>query len=363
MQTTSGYILHAADAPQTAAAGITEALFSLGAVFYVKTNMSQMGFAFDSDNNLFGRTLNPLHTGLTPGGSSGGESALIALRGSVLGVGTDALGSLRTPAHATGTFAMKPTSYRVPFGGMSFRTAGTPGNPIHVGPVGTSVEDLGLFLKSVIQSKPWEKDVSLAYNPWADTVLSVKTLNIGFLTEDKSLPLYPPMRRAMQDAQQSLTTAGHSLIHLKPGENFPELLPTAMLTLQFATMDPYSPSFKKVLEAGEPFVPSVAMSLPPQEARESMKPNFEKFITASAQRQTIAEMVHKIWEDNSLDAVVMPLHNTVAPPVDSWNTGSYLALWNLLPYPVINIPYGSAKKEKDAAFILAEPDTVKCKCS
>lgn len=43
----------------------------------------------DSHNNVFGRTLNPWNTTLGPGGSSGGEGALIALRGSPLGVGTD----------------------------------------------------------------------------------------------------------------------------------------------------------------------------------------------------------------------------------------------------------------------------------
>lgn len=43
----------------------------------------------DSHNNVFGRTLNPWNTALGPGGSSGGEGALIALRGSPLGVGTD----------------------------------------------------------------------------------------------------------------------------------------------------------------------------------------------------------------------------------------------------------------------------------
>lgn len=43
----------------------------------------------DSHNNVFDRTLNPWNTTLGPGGSSGGEGALIALRGSPLGVGTD----------------------------------------------------------------------------------------------------------------------------------------------------------------------------------------------------------------------------------------------------------------------------------
>lgn len=47
----------------------------------------------DSHNNVFGRTLNPWNTSLTAGGSTGGEGALIAFRGSPLGVGTDVAGT------------------------------------------------------------------------------------------------------------------------------------------------------------------------------------------------------------------------------------------------------------------------------
>jgi hypothetical protein len=46
----------------------------------------------ESDNNVFGRVLNPWNTMLTAGGSSGGEGALVAFRGSPLGVGTDLAG-------------------------------------------------------------------------------------------------------------------------------------------------------------------------------------------------------------------------------------------------------------------------------
>lgn len=48
--------------------------------------------AVESDNNVFGRTLNPWNTMLTAGGSSGGEGALVAFRGTPLGVGTDLAG-------------------------------------------------------------------------------------------------------------------------------------------------------------------------------------------------------------------------------------------------------------------------------
>lgn len=47
----------------------------------------------ETSSNLYGVTTNPHNTGLTAGGSSGGEGALQALRGSVLGVGTDIGGS------------------------------------------------------------------------------------------------------------------------------------------------------------------------------------------------------------------------------------------------------------------------------
>ena len=40
-------------------------------------------------NKVYGRTVNPHNRSLTCGGSSGGEGALIAMKGSVLGVGSD----------------------------------------------------------------------------------------------------------------------------------------------------------------------------------------------------------------------------------------------------------------------------------
>lgn len=96
---------------------LVELLLKLGAVIYVKTNVPQTlmvccysyldsrlqkefltapSQSSDSQNNIFGRTLNPLNTMLGPGGSSGGEGALIALRGSPLGVGTDIGGRCHT---------------------------------------------------------------------------------------------------------------------------------------------------------------------------------------------------------------------------------------------------------------------------
>lgn len=46
-------------------------------------------------NNIAGTAYNPNNRLMSTGGSSGGEGALIAMRGSPLGIGTDIGGSIR----------------------------------------------------------------------------------------------------------------------------------------------------------------------------------------------------------------------------------------------------------------------------
>jgi amidase len=78
-----------ANQPVTFNSPLVDMLKELGAVIYCKTNVPTGMMVAETVNNLFGRTLNPLNRKLTSGGSSGGESALIAFGGSPLGVGSD----------------------------------------------------------------------------------------------------------------------------------------------------------------------------------------------------------------------------------------------------------------------------------
>ena len=80
--------------PATQNATLVDILAKAGAVRYVKTNVPTAMMIAESVNNVFGRTVNPLNRKLTSGGSSGGESALVAFGGSPLGVGTDIVPSM-----------------------------------------------------------------------------------------------------------------------------------------------------------------------------------------------------------------------------------------------------------------------------
>jgi amidase len=77
---------------------VGKALLESGAVLYCKTTCSQAMLMVETINNIFGTTKNPCNLSLSVGGSSGGEAALIAAKGSILGSGTDGGGSLRFPA-------------------------------------------------------------------------------------------------------------------------------------------------------------------------------------------------------------------------------------------------------------------------
>lgn len=62
---------------------INDHLWDAGCVYYVRTTGPQTLMQLETDNNIYGKTVNPWNRNLTCGGSSGGEGALVAFRGSV----------------------------------------------------------------------------------------------------------------------------------------------------------------------------------------------------------------------------------------------------------------------------------------
>ena len=65
-----------------------------GVVVFARTTQPQTIMHLETENNLYGVTVNPYNSDLTAGGSSGGEGALVGIRGSCLGVGSDVGGNV-----------------------------------------------------------------------------------------------------------------------------------------------------------------------------------------------------------------------------------------------------------------------------
>jgi Asp-tRNA(Asn)/Glu-tRNA(Gln) amidotransferase A subunit family amidase len=130
-------------------------LLRAGGIIYVKTHLPQTMMTCDSSTKVFGRACNPYSRFLTAGGSCGGEGALIAMRGSILGVGTDVGGSTRIPSFCCGITGFKALVERLPFAGQT-----PPGRPGLAGgiavalvPLCTSLRDAELFFPTIMSCR------------------------------------------------------------------------------------------------------------------------------------------------------------------------------------------------------------------
>lgn len=148
---------------------ILKLLWNAGCVFHARTTEPQTLMHLETSSNIYGVTVNPYNACLTSGGSSGGEGALLGMRGSCLGIGTDIGGSIRSPAANQGLFGLKPTSYRLPLDGFAATMTGQEQIVPVIGPLSTSLEGIKIFMKTLIDQKPWLYEPSLVPMPWRES--------------------------------------------------------------------------------------------------------------------------------------------------------------------------------------------------
>ncbi|NXJ34989.1 VDHAP protein, partial [Ciconia maguari] len=148
---------------------IVQVLKSQGAIPFVKTNIPQTMINYDCSNLIFGQTLNPLNPQKSPGGSSGGEGALIAGGGSILGIGSDVAGSIRLPSSFCGLCGLKPTGNRISPSACSDRTfvLAVTGS---LGPMARDVDSLALCMKALLCEEMFRLDPTVPPIPFDEEV-------------------------------------------------------------------------------------------------------------------------------------------------------------------------------------------------
>lgn len=205
-----------AEKPSDSNSALVDLLLAQGAVVYCKTNVPQTLMTADSDNNIFGRTMNPANRSLTAGGSTGGEGALIALRGSVAGFGTDIAGSIRIPSHCNGIYGMRPSVGLVPLGNKRYPgRGGMAGISPVAGPMATSVRSCSVLLQTVMESEPWKLDPTCTHLYWRGLQLPSRPLRIGIAKDNGHLTPTPPIRRALREAREKLLQTDIEIVDIE----------------------------------------------------------------------------------------------------------------------------------------------------
>ncbi|CAM4607375.1 vitamin D3 hydroxylase-associated protein isoform X1 [Caretta caretta] len=196
---------------------IVQVLKRQGAIPFVKTNVPQSMINYDCSNLIFGQTVNPLNHKKSPGGSSGGEGALIAGGGSILGFGTDVAGSIRLPSSFCGLCGLKPTGFRLSIQGLTSPIAGMKSVTGMVGPMARDVDSLALCMRALLCDDMFRLDPTVPPLPFDEEVYSSSApLRIGYYDGDGYFQPSPSMRRAVQETRKLLQEAGHTLIPFTP---------------------------------------------------------------------------------------------------------------------------------------------------
>lgn len=219
--------------PQAQDGIMARLLKEAGAVPFLKTNLPITLLSFESTNDIWGRATNPHNARYSPGGSTGGEGALLAYGGSRIGIGSDVAGSVRAPAHFSGCYSLRCSTGRWPKGGMNTSMPGQEGIPSVFSPMARTLNDLTYFTRSFIETKPWRLDHSVHPIEWRDddeaAVREQKHFRIGVMRSDGVAAPTPACARALQETVSALEQEGHEVFDVDPPSPYEGLQIAALL--------------------------------------------------------------------------------------------------------------------------------------
>lgn len=186
-----------------------------GAIIIGRTNTPEFSYRWFTDNPLRGLTKNPWSEAHTPGGSSGGAAAAVALGIGAIAHGNDLGGSLRYPAYACGVATIRPSLGRVP----AFNATAPKERPPTVqlmsvqGPIAREVRDVRLALEAMAAHD--------ARDPWwvpapLESGHSPRPIRVAVTKTPAGVPCDPAVSEAIDRAAQILAAAGYATEAIDP---------------------------------------------------------------------------------------------------------------------------------------------------
>jgi aspartyl-tRNA(Asn)/glutamyl-tRNA(Gln) amidotransferase subunit A len=328
---------HATDeTPATESAPVVERLQSAGMVVFGKSTTPEFGWKALTDSPLQGTTRSPWNPEHTPGGSSGGASALTAAGINPFNHGNDGGGSIRIPAAHTGLVGLKPSFGRIP----QHPADGPFADVVSQGVLSRSVRDTALALNLLAGPDPrdWR---SLPADPRDYTVgleQGVRGLKLGLSLDLGHVEADPEVRALVTAAARRFETLGAVVEDVGPLIEPLQYSFEALWIGSFATRlrqiptqlhDKLDPGFRAAAEKG------LAITLA----------DYAKAYEAKSKLAREMALWHQKY-----DLLLAPVTPTAAPPVGTpynsqafprWTKGApYTLPFNLTGQPAASMPAG-----------------------
>jgi fatty acid amide hydrolase len=358
---------------------VLKALKAQGAIPFIRSNVPQLLSINESVNNIWGRAKNPWDTTRAVGGSSGGESGLLAANCSPLGIGSDGLGSCRIPNSYCGVYGFRPTTGRHVMKGHSTLNTMSRGKFAFVkaamGPIGRSIDDMVLLMKSLFKNGDFKAEEPIMPNlPYQDNYkLPQRKLNIGYQLNEDFFGVSEPCKRAVREAAEVLKKQGHNVYEIQI-PNFEKLV---FYIFAIMTSDGGNRGTEETLQ-GEDVIKEMSLSRKlgalPRWSRKMLS-NILSLVgekrasklmvsTGGLAAHEFFTTVHNMgvdssaffdwWKDSKLDAIISPVTALTAVKHGTANdlllACSYCFLGNMLNMPTGTIPVTIVKKEEEGVY-------------
>ncbi|WP_339529790.1 amidase [Pseudomonas mucidolens] len=340
-------------------ATVASRLLAAGAIPLALGNQAEMALWPETDNLVYGRTLNPYQASRTAGGSSGGDSVMVASGCVPFALGTDGGGSIRIPAAFNGIFGLKPSRGLVPLSGhlpLDERGALQPtaqalARHFSAGPLCRYAEDLREVLEIIAGPDDIDGNIHSGYRHPCAT----PALKRVFVCSSPSLkwgpPVSPAIIAALSETGQRYAAQG---VKVRPWHEdwfanaFFIWLAVLKLEANIRLADYlgdgqavrypralYGAMVGKPLHTAGPLFAALMDSCGDLLAN----PGLARFLK---QRDHLLQTLSKLFDGQSI--LVLPVSPTVAPAHGSalkrpFDIG-YCALFNVLGFPALSVPMG-----------------------
>ncbi|VUG18563.1 amdS [Brettanomyces bruxellensis] len=307
----------------------------LGGIILGKSNTSAGMMYSESTNMLWGRTLNPYSRKyLNVGGSSGGEGAIAALKGSCFGIGSDIGGSVRHPAALNNVYSIKPSFGRLPCFGTASGQPGQESVRTVYGILSKKLDNVKYVLQQIVDAKPYKGyDATCLPIDFRPYILPQRKLRIAFLDTDGLSTATPPVLRGLQIVKDKLKFNGHIVI------DWPDLYLKDIREAIYPFYDAngFQAIFDIIKKSGEPVDKLLSRWFPT--ARDMNVSELWKLqIKRTELAQKYMELCNGYFSEGKIDAIITYSSPLPACLINGVVPLPCTAIWNGLDYAASTFP-------------------------
>lgn len=337
---------------------LVKKLREAGAIIIAKTNLHEFAVWGETVSSILGQSYNPYDYTRTPGGSSGGTGASVAANFGVIGIGTDTINSIRSPASACSLAGIRPTVGLVSRGGVIpySLTQDTSG------PITRTIEDSvrtldiikGIDPADEITETQKDKAPASYMEHLKKDGLKGKRIGVvkGFIGKEEN---HQPVNKVFYKAIEELKEGGAEIIDIDDEFNASKLVNEVSVHLHDLKthLNEYLASFgdkipvnsiEEILESGK-YVKNIEENFKEALGYELFT---KDYTTRLLKRDALQENVVDILATNRLDALVYPHQQQLVCKAGASQDGRNGVLGSVTGFPAITVPAGFSQPDENA---------------